>query len=359
VKPNDAKPRTPVVFIGHDPVMLDAFRQLTEKLQARGIRVIQGPTFPPGEKYVYPPDSWVSLFGATDVAVFSSRSLCSDGILAAAPHLRGVVVPTIGVETIDVAAATRHGILVGHAPTPENRTGMAEATVMLILMQLYSPIKTHEVLLGQRQRPMTGNARWASLLAGKTVGIVGYGGIGREVARRLTGFGVRLLATGRPGKNLERDAGVNIEQVDLDTLMRTSDVVTIHITITPETDGLIGARELALMKPDAYLINTSRGEAIDETALYEILASRRIAGAALDCFRIEPLPETSPLRTLDNVFLTPHLVGQTRDSIRVIPEVAVENVVRLLHGNLPLYCKNPEAVAAWKQRIALLDVLSA
>lgn len=359
MNPNNAKPRTPVVFIGHDPVMLDAFRQLTEKLEARGVRVIQGPTFPAGQKYIYPPESWDSLFGATDVAVFTSRSLCTAEVLAAAPQLRGVVVPTIGVETVDVAAATRHGVLVGYAPTPENRTGMAEATVMLILMQMYSPIKTHEVLLGQRQRPMTGNARWASLLAGKTVGIVGYGGIGREVARRLAGFGVRLLATTRPGKTLAPEAGINIEQVDLDTLLRTSDVVTIHITITPETDGLIGARELALMKPDAYLINTSRGEAIDEAALYETLAARRIAGAALDCFRIEPLPETSPLRTLDNVFLTPHLVGQTRDSIRVIPEVATENVVRLLQGKLPLYCKNPEAVAAWKKRVASLDVLNA
>jgi D-3-phosphoglycerate dehydrogenase len=108
------------------------------------------------------------------------------------------------------------------------------------------------------------------------------------------------------------------------------------------------------MKPSAYLVNTSRGEAIDEAALYRALKEKRIAGAALDSFAVEPLPDDSPLRQLDNVILTPHMVGHTQDVFASFPPAAVENITRILRGEPPLYCKNPEIIPAWKRRLANL-----
>jgi len=115
---------------------------------------------------------------------------------------------------------------------------------------------------------------------------------------------------------------------------------------------MLGERELALMKPSAYLVNTSRGEAIDEGALYRALKEKRIAGAALDSFTVEPLPDDSPLRGLDNVILTPHMVGHTQDVFASFPPAAVENITRILSGEPPLYCKNPEIIPAWRRRLA-------
>jgi D-3-phosphoglycerate dehydrogenase len=143
---------------------------------------------------------------------------------------------------------------------------------------------------------------------------------------------------------------------DLDTLLRSSDVVAVLVSITPGSRGMLGERELALMKPSAYLVNTSRGEALDEGALYRALKEKRIAGAALDSFTVEPLPDDSPLRGLDNVILTPHMVGHTQDVFASFPLAAVENITRILAGEPPLYCKNPEIIPAWKQRLARLAV---
>ena len=138
---------------------------------------------------------------------------------------------------------------------------------------------------------------------------------------------------------------------DLPTLLRTSDVVSVHVTLTSETSHLLGAAELRLIQPHAYLINTARGGAIDEPALYQVLRDGLIAGAAIDVFEAEPLPMDSPLRTLDNVILTPHMVGHSRELMAAIPPVAVENVLRVLRGEAPLYVKNPEVLPVWHQRL--------
>jgi len=321
--------------------------------------VIRGPETKPGPKLLYAPDTYATFFGRSDVAVFSSRSVCSAAMMDAAPQLRAIVNPTVGLETVDVTAASARSILVGHAVMKESRTALAEATVMLILMQMYQPLRTQEVMFGTRPRPaILFEKRWARILEGHTVGLVGFGRIAREVAKRLSTFGVRLLVTGRPGAAAQpSDTPEYVERVDLDTLLRESDIVSLHITVTPESDGLIGRRELALMKPHAHLINTARGEAVDEAALCEALVNKRLGGAALDCFRIEPLPADSPLWGLENVFLTPHLVAQTRDSAAVLPKTAFENITRALRGEPPLHCKNPEVIPAWRERVARLERL--
>ena len=142
--------------------------------------------------------------------------------------------------------------------------------------------------------------------------------------------------------------------VDLPTLLRTSDVVSVHVTLTSETRHMLGAAELRLLQPHAYLVNTARGGAIDEQALYRVLQDGAIAGAAIDVFEAEPLSIESPLRTLDNVILTPHMVGHSRELMAAIPPAAAENALRVLRGEPPLYIKNPEVLPAWRQRLAAL-----
>lgn len=287
--------------------------------------------------------------------MFSSRSVCSREVLLAAPRLRGVVNPTIGLETVDLDACAELGIIVGNGATPENFLGMAEATVMLMLMLMYNPKATEEVLKGVRPRPKpTPSDAWGRMMLGRTVGLVGLGRIARGVAERLTGFGVRILACD-PYVD-PRDAPPSVEMTDLDSLLTASDIVSLHVSITPSTHGLISERELSLMKPEACLINTSRGEAIDEEALHRALKERRIRAAALDNFAVEPLPADSPLRRLDNVILTPHMVGHTQDVFASFPVAAVENITRILRGEPPLYCKNPEVIPAWRKRLADLAV---
>ena len=341
------------VFICHDYMLVEVLDEIQARLEQSGIEVLRGPQTAPGKKLVYSKESYTELFGRAEVMMFSSRSICSREIMLAAPRLRGIVNPTIGLETVDLAAANELGIIVGHGATPENFLGMAEATVMLILMLMYQPRETEAVLRDRRRRPRsTPKDVWARMLRGRTVGLVGLGRIARGVVERLSGFGVNLVAC---DPFVGRDqAPEGVKMTDLDTLLRSSDIVAVLVSITPESRGMLGERELALMKPSAYLLNTSRGEAIDEAALYRALREKRIAGAALDSFAVEPLPDDSPLRQLDNVILTPHMVGHTQDAFVSFPPAAVENITRILRGEPPLYCKNPEVIPAWQRRLANL-----
>jgi len=336
------------VFLCHDYTMVEILDEIARRLAALDIAVIRGPETIPGKKLVYPRERYGELFSRAEVMMFSARSICSREMLLAAPQLRGIVNPTIGLETVDLEACNELGIIVGHGATPENFTSMVESTVMLMLMLMYKPRATEEVLRGTRPRPKPSDA-WARMLFGRTVGLVGLGRIARGVAERLKGFGVRILAHDPFVKADAVSAG--IELTDLDTLLESSDIVSLHVSITSSARGLIDERALALMKPTAYLVNTSRGEAIDEAALYRALKEKRIAGAALDTFVVEPLPRESPLRELDNVILTPHMVGQTQETFASLPPVAVENITRVLRGELPLYCKNPEIAPAWRARL--------
>lgn len=336
------------VFICHDYMLVEILDEIERLLRSRGIHVRRGPPTEPGKKLVYPRERYGELFGDAEAMMFSSRSVCSREVLRAAPRLRGIINPTIGLETVDLDACNEMGIIVGHGATPENFLGMAEATVMLMLMLMYNPRATEEVLHGMRPRPRpTPTDMWARMMLGRTVGLIGLGRIARAVAERLSGFGVRLLGH----DPFVRDAPANVKLTDLDTLLKTSDIVSLHVSITPSARNMISERELALMKPDAFLINTSRGEAIDEAALCRARRDMRIAGAALDNFNVEPLPQDSPLRTLDNVILTPHMIGHTRDVMASFPPAAVENITRILRGEPPLYCKNPEVIPAWRARL--------
>ena len=278
-----------------------------------------------------------------DALVAASSFSCGPELMASADRLRGIVSPTTGIEGFDIAAASELGILVANGQTRENVDSMAEATILLMLAALYDLRGSEAVLRENRPRPAQVSAR---MLGGKMVGMIGYGRIARAVAARLASWNVSIQAYVRrappnPGE---------VRFVGLDDLLRTSDVVCVLATLNRETERLLNADRLALLKPEAVLINTARGAIIDEPALCALAKVRPDLRLALDTFTIEPLPPDSPLRELPNAILTPHMLGQSREYYTALPGVAVANVEALLAGQVPRYVCNPDAIPRWQAR---------
>ena len=272
---------------------------------------------------------------------------CSRMVIEALPGLTTIIAPAVGTERVDVDAATESDVLVCHSPSRENVIGVAEATVGLMLA-LSKRIKRKEDRLrggvwGQR-------IDRGFLLWGTTVGLIGLGRTGGGVARRLMGWDLNVLAYD-PYVGQERFDQLGATRVDLDTLLRESDFVSLHVVITPETTKMIAEPQLRLMKRNAYLINTSRGHALDETALYTALSEDWIEGAALDVFDPEPPSPDNPLFTLDSgrVILTPHNVAGSDASRSGNQRLALENAISVLSGGMPReYVKNPEVLPSWR-----------
>lgn len=323
------------IFIASDFVLDAALDAAAEALRQRGHRVIRGPAAVPGTKTVFAPEDYAEFFGDTDVMVITTRSVVDSAVLDAAPRLRGIVFPSIGTESLDMADATRRGLIVANGATPENFESMVEATVMLMLNLFYDLDRSRQLLHENAPRPRTLTAR---MLRGKTIGLIGFGRIARGVVQRLQGWGVNIVVC-KPGL-AANGVPPGVRLVDMAQLLAASDVVSVHTTLNSSSRHLIGAPELAQMKPGAYLINTARGGCVDERAVYEALARGQIAGAALDAFDVEPLPVDSPLRRLDNAILTPHMVGHTQELFASFAPACVENVCNILDGRMPRYACN-------------------
>ncbi len=259
----------------------------------------------------------------------------------AAPNLKfvGVCRGEIG-QHVDVDAATQRGVLVVNTPG-RNAVAVAELTVGLMLaLARRIPVADAMIHAGQWQSAVDNLTQWQGVeLAGKTAGLVGLGAVGREVAKRLAAFGMRI-AVYDPYADREF---VIPEFVSLDELLAQSDFVSLHCPLNDETTGMIGARELARMRPAAFLVNTARAAIVDEAALIAALRERRIAGAGLDVHRVEPLPPNSPWLALPNVILTPHIGGAAGDVVRHHSEMIVADVERWLRGERPLHCVTPNA----------------
>jgi D-3-phosphoglycerate dehydrogenase len=342
----------PQVFICGDTGQVNLLNGVAALLSAEGLDVVRGPANELGQVKRYTQQEQQDWLRRADVAVFTVRHECSRALMQAALKLRGVCFPTIGVETLDLAAASELGIIVGHGATRGNVVGMAESTIMLMLMLLYD-VQTNIATL--RCGGWRGPRPVARQLEGKTVGIVGFGRIARAIAERLAPFGVRILTYSPRVQPAALPPGV--AKAELETVLAESDIVCLLAGLTAETKRMIGPAELARMKPDAFLVNTGRGERVDEDALFETLRDKRIAGAALDTFTVEPLPADSRLRGLDNVILTPHTVGHTVEGADEFVPVLAENIRRILAGRLPLHCPNPQAEPAWRARLARLEAL--
>jgi phosphoglycerate dehydrogenase-like enzyme len=257
-------------------------------------------------------------------------------VLAASPALRVIARIGVGVDSIDLDAATAHGIAV--TVTPGANEGTVADHAVALMLAAVRRIPEHDAAVRRGEWNRTGeHAAW--LLSGGTVGLVGYGHIGRIVAARLRGFDVRVLVN----DPIEpRDPAV--EAVGLDTLLAASDIVSLHVPLLSSTRGLIGARELALMRPGAILVNTARGGVVDEEALIEALASGRLRAAAIDVFADEP-PAGSRLLRLPNVVLSPHVAGLSIRSVRDMARTATTSVIDVLGGRPPAHLANPEVLA--------------
>jgi phosphoglycerate dehydrogenase-like enzyme len=295
---------------------------------------------------------------ATDADVLlgaTFRGYMDHAFLTISPRLRLVAKYTIGVDDVDVDAASALGVLVTHSPTEANWGGVAEGTLALMLALLKRIVERdrHVKAGGWREPPLYGTyvGKRGDGYPGITIGIVGLGRAGSRVAELLGPWGARVLAAD-PYVEAGKFARYAVERTDLDTLLCESDVVTLHCNLTAETRGLIDARRLALMKATAVLVNTARGAIVDLDALCDALEARALAAAALDVFPEEPLPRDARLfRFGDRVLLTPHMVAANQGGTlgAAIPWAA-DAALAALRGELPERIYNTEAIAKWRVR---------
>ncbi|MFQ5540223.1 MAG: NAD(P)-dependent oxidoreductase [Candidatus Binatia bacterium] len=321
---------------------------IEEGLRAAGCEVLLGQPVDEFPKYRYQEAELIDLVADSDILLVTTRERVTRSIMEACENLRGVVKGSIGVEKIDIKAATDMGILVCNSPAPENFIGLAEAVVGLMVI-LMKRLRLNEQVLqqgGWRKEKNVGE-----LILGKTVGIIGLGRVGREVVKRLGAWGVRLVAYD-PYVKQEQVKEMAVELVSLEEVLRESDIVSIHAVLTSETTHLIALKELRMMKPSAYLINTARGEVINQEELASALREGVIAGAALDVFEEEPLPRESSLRTIDptRLILTPHIIGNNLPSRLSGQSMAMDSILCLLRGETPLTVLNREAIPRWQER---------
>jgi phosphoglycerate dehydrogenase-like enzyme len=267
-------------------------------------------------------------------ATIASVEPYTPAVLAQADALRVISRTGVGYDAVDVPEATRRGVVVCTTPGA-NHHAVADLALGLILTCARGIVAADHWLRDGRWVPDYPSVE----LRGLTVGIVGTGLIGSQVVKRLWGFEPRLIAY-----DIVQSPEL-VERFGLEYLsFEQSDFVTLHAPLLPETRNLIDAAALARMKPTAYLVNTARGPLVDESALVEALHAGRLGGAALDVFHTEPLPLDSPLRTAPRLVLTPHMAGTTAQSAAAMLAMAVENALRVLRGEAPLSCVNPEVL---------------
>ncbi|MCV7028631.1 D-2-hydroxyacid dehydrogenase family protein [Mycobacterium sherrisii] len=259
------------------------------------------------------------------------------------PNLKLITIVGRSLPNLDMAAATQHQVLVAHSDFTHPRFGrVRDATPEFAWGLLIATVRN---LADEHGRMREGG--WQSsvgmTLSGKTLGLLGLGRIGKRMAEYAHVFGMKVIAW---SQNLteETAAAAGVRRVDKATLFGSSDVVSVHVVLSDRTRGLVGEPELALMRPHAYLINTSRGPIVDEAALIAALQTGRIAGAGIDVFDVEPPDPDHPLRRLPNVTLSPHLGYVTRETLSAFYADSIEAVVAWLDGS-PIRIANPEAAA--------------
>jgi D-3-phosphoglycerate dehydrogenase / 2-oxoglutarate reductase len=263
----------------------------------------------------------------------------TERVFAAAPDLEVVARMGVGYDKVDVAAATRHGVAIAMGFGTNHEAVADHAFALIAALGNRLPSYHGEVMDG----------RWGGHfhpgLWRTAVGIIGLGRIGRALARRCRGFEMRILAYDAvPDPAYARAHG--IELVDLETVFKEADFVSVHAPLTGASAKIVSREQLALMRPSAFLINTARGGLVDEAALHEALSAGRIAGAGLDVFEVEPLPASSPLRQLDNVLLSPHCAGGSIEAVVAMTDRCVDNILAIRDRRRPAGgILNPETLA--------------
>ena len=256
--------------------------------------------------------------------------------LRSLPKLRLISVCAIGTDNIDLATATDMGVAVSNQPGRTAGVVAEHVFGLMFAVAKRAAYQTIELKSGRWTR------RENIYLQGKTLGVVGTGNIGSEMARLATALGMEVVAwTFHPSDERARRLGVRY--VELEELLTTADVISLHVALSNETRGMIGEREIALMKPGALLVNGGRGSLVQKEALVRALRSGHLAGAGLDVYDVEPLPPDDPILSCEQVVLTPHMADQTPEGIDLLNEGAVDNVIAFLEGR-PQNVVNPEAL---------------
>jgi len=317
-------------------LITDSIDESGSALMAQSAEVIQAPDSAP--------DTVRRL--AQDVDALVIRSRIPDDIFDVAPRIRAIAIHGTGTDLVPMASANAHGVLVSNVPGG-NAQPVAEFCVMGMLMLARNIVSITAAL----RRESFDAARLLSApaleLSGTTVGIVGVGHIGARVARICSnGFGMRVLGNQRRLDALPK----GVEAAGIEDLLAAADFVVLACPLTPQTRHLINAKTLSLMKPEAFLVNVGRGPVIDEAALVRALRERRIAGAMLDVYEHYRLEPGNPLFELDNVILTPHLAGATRQSRRRVGQLVAAEVLRMLAGEKPLSYVNPDSWSMHAER---------
>ncbi len=292
-----------------------------------------------------PPDVLLEKAAQSDALLTEADDKVHAGVLEATSSLKVVANRGVGVDNIDIPAATRCGVLVGNTPGILQES-CADFTFGLMIAAARRIVHADRQVQAGRWTKFDPMPYVGHDVHGKTLGIVGLGAIGEAVARRAQGFGMTVLYYSRTRKPQAEDALGVLWAPDLKQLMRESDFVSVHVPLNDETRGIVGEAELAKMKPTAFLVNTSRGPTVDPKALYAALSSGSIAGAALDVTDPEPLPTDDPIMTLPNVVITPHIAPASGTTITRMGLMAARNIIAALNGEPMPSCLNPEAAAS-------------
>ncbi|MEM3153830.1 MAG: glyoxylate reductase [Candidatus Bathyarchaeia archaeon] len=319
---------------------------VTRELPERGMKIIRerfdAEVWP---EYGPPPkEEIIRKAKGVDALVTLLSDKIDAEVFDAAPKLKIVAQMAVGFDNIDVAEATRRGIYVTNTPgvLTETTADFAWALLMAVARRVVEAdkyVRTGQWKVGWHPSMLLGRDVY-----GATLGIVGAGRIGTAVARRAKGFNMKILYYDVVPMPPEIEKELGAKRVDLDTLLRESDFVSIHVPLMKETYHLINEEKLRLMKKTAYLINNSRGPVVDEKALYKALKEGWIAGAALDVFEQEPTPVDNPLLKLDNIVVAPHISSASYETRSRMAEMVAENLVAFFEGRIPPNLVNPDVV---------------
>jgi D-3-phosphoglycerate dehydrogenase / 2-oxoglutarate reductase len=286
------------------------------------------------KEYMGSAEEVVRLVGNAEIVVTQLAPFSAD-IMDRSPNLKFIAVSRGGPVNIDMQAARERGIKVVNTPG-RNASAVAEFTIGAIIAETRNITKGHEAL---RKGEYRGDLYRADVtgreLGEMTIGLIGYGEVGRRVVKYLKAFGCRILVCDPYVQLSAQDLNDGVTQCSLDTVLAESDVVSLHPRVTPETSGMMNTEALRKMKPDATLINTARGPLMDYDALYEVMSQGHLRGAMLETFAIEPVPPDWPLLQLPNVTLTPHIAGASVKTVTYAAGLAADEVNRYLSG-LPL-----------------------
>ncbi len=308
---------------------------VTEPIHEKGLEVLRSTAAISGPCGVER-DAVMAAIADCD-AVLVRTAVISASVMDAAPALKCIAKHGIGVDNIDVAAATARGIRVVNAPL-SNLNAVAEHTLALMLAAMKALAVQDQAVRGGRYAAIRNGLKLAEL-TGKTVGLIGLGRIARRVAELLGPFRVRLLACD-PFAAPDAFPASGATSVELDALLREADVVSVHVPLTESTRNLIGGEQLALMKPEAFLINAARGGIVDEAALAAALQAGKLAGAATDVFAREPPDPDNPLCACDTAILTPHAAALTAEALESMATQSATGVVEVLRGRKPTFPVN-------------------